>query len=159
MSLPPPKTQFAPIPVRAFSDDRLQPAHWRLLSAIAYHDRFGNNKRGCYAKHKTLATEIGVHEKTIAPTAADLIEWGYISAARNDFDRRLVVYSVLYEQPKSVMPEITDYDPVTGEIGNAKAAAPEKIGNVENRDIQQNQSSADSIIDTSEDVIDGVETL
>src|SRR5262249_6591376 len=134
---------------------------WRALAAIAYHDRFNKNLRGCYAKHRTLAAEIGVHEKTMVALAKDLVAWGYLTAEPNELDRRLVVYRVIYDDPKSVTSDITDFDPETcevrGPIGNVKAADGAKIGNVENRESETIQPLPNPIRESSKER-DGVET-
>jgi hypothetical protein len=53
---------FAPLPPRAIRDGRLSGRHFRVLAAIALHDRMaGRRKRGagCWASHRTLCDEVG----------------------------------------------------------------------------------------------------
>src|SRR4051794_5831129 len=95
--------QFAAIPVRAIGDTRLTASHFRLLGAIARHDRFSRNGIGCYASHKTLSTEAAVHYTNVSKIVDDLATWRYIRAGRHPLNRRLRVYSLNYnDNPATV---------------------------------------------------------
>jgi hypothetical protein len=87
---------YAPIPARAFGDDRLSGTDLRLLAAIAAHDRFGRNGSGCFASQRRLAGLINAHEKAVARAASRLAEFGYLGVERNPMNARLVVYRVIY---------------------------------------------------------------
>ena len=91
-----PKPQFAPVPVEAMPDTKLSASHWRLLVAIAWHDRMGVNGSGCYASHKTLGREAGVHFSNVSNLAGDLAKRGYIEVRRNANDRRTRSYALIY---------------------------------------------------------------
>jgi len=107
-----PKEGWCPIPSRAMADDRLTRTHWRLLSAIASHDRFSGqrNGAGCYASQQTLAREANIHLTNIGPYAADLLELGYIRTDRHPEDRSRLVYRVIYDVPTVCQP--TNFRPL-----------------------------------------------
>ena len=50
-----PKDIYAPIPARAMADEELTAEHFRVLMAVAAHDRFNKNGKGCCASHPRLA--------------------------------------------------------------------------------------------------------
>ena len=41
-----PKDIYAPIPARAMADEKLTAEHFRVLMAVAAHDRFNKNGKG-----------------------------------------------------------------------------------------------------------------
>ena len=92
------KPQYAAIPVRVMGDRRLTASHWRLLAAIAWHDRLGRNKIGCYTSNLNLAKEADVHYTNVPPLSDDLETWGYIEKGRHPLNRRLRVYSLIYNE-------------------------------------------------------------
>ena len=92
------KPQYAAIPVRGMGDRRLTASHWRLLAAIAWHDRLGRNKIGCYTSNLNLAKEADVHYTNVPPLSDDLATWGYIEKGRHPLNRRLRVYSLIYNE-------------------------------------------------------------
>ena len=93
-----PKPLYAAIPVRGMGDRRLTASHWRLLAAIAWHDRLGRNKIGCYTSNLNLAKEADVHYTNVPPLSDDLETWGYIEKGRHPLNRRLRVYSLIYNE-------------------------------------------------------------
>ena len=92
------KPLYAPIPVRGMGDRRLTASHWRLLAAIAWHDRLGRNKIGCYTSNLNLAKEADVHYTNVPPLSDDLETWGYIEKGCHPLNRRLRVYSLIYNE-------------------------------------------------------------
>jgi hypothetical protein len=92
---------YAPIPARAFGDDRLSGTDLRLLAAIAAHDRFGKNGAGCFASQRRLASLVNAHEKAVARSAGRLFEFGYLTVEKNPMNGRLVVYRVIYNEEDS----------------------------------------------------------
>lgn len=95
----PNKTQFAALPLRAASDLRLTGLHFRVLMAIAYHDRFSRRRgtTGCWASHRKLCEEVGCDYTNLSKAIHDLIAWGYIESRPQQRDKRLRVYSVIHE--------------------------------------------------------------
>ena len=92
--------QFAALPARACGDTRLTGGHWRVLTVIAYHDRFNRNNRGCYIKQEKVAEFIGSSRSSVTEWLRDLLAWGYIGTlAPLTKDRRRVSYTVLYDEP------------------------------------------------------------
>lgn len=106
-----PKEQFAAVPVRAVCDDRLTASHWRLLAAIAWHDRLGRSNLGCFASTRTLAEEARVHYTNVARLAQDLQGSGYITTGRHPLNRRLRVYHLIYNEKKETVGEPTNNEP------------------------------------------------
>jgi hypothetical protein len=94
---------FCPIPLRAVGDVRLSASHHRLLGAIAHHDRFGRNGIGCYASHRTLATEAAIHYTNVTRLIDDLSAWGYIQVGRHPLNRRLRIYALVYNANQAIV--------------------------------------------------------
>ena len=94
---------FSPIPIDVMGDDRLTGEDLRLLIAIGWHDRFGVNGRGCYAKHESLADETNMDLTSISRSAANLVEFGYITSERFSLDRRRRLYRLIYKEKKGIV--------------------------------------------------------
>ncbi len=94
------KPQYAPMPLRAFGDERLQKGglHFRVLGVIAAHDRLGANGIGCYASHKRLTALVDCAYTRLSTTIKDLAEWGYLKAQPHPLNKRLRVYQVIYNE-------------------------------------------------------------
>lgn len=90
------KLCFGAIPFRAFGDERLHAAHFRLLGVIATHDRFNANGQGCRAGNARLAELTGSNYSALSRTLKQLADWGYIEGYVNPLNKRLRVYVVLY---------------------------------------------------------------
>ncbi len=94
---------FSPIPIHAMGDDRLTREDLRLLIAIGWHDRFGANSRGCYAKHESLADETNMDLTSISRSAANLVAFGYITSERFPLDKRRRTYRLIYKEKKGIL--------------------------------------------------------
>ncbi len=94
---------FSPIPIHAMGDDRLTREDLRLLIAIGWHDRFGANGRGCYAKHESLADETNMDLTSISRSAANLVAFGYITSERFPLDKRRRTYRLIYKEKKGIL--------------------------------------------------------
>lgn len=93
------KAKFAPVPSRAIGDQRLGGSHFRVLAAIAIHDRMSASRRagqGCWASHKTLSEECGINYSNFSTVVRELGLWGYIVAAPHPINKRTRVYRVIY---------------------------------------------------------------
>jgi len=88
--------RFGPVPTRVITDTRFTLLDLKVLVAVACHDQFNRNGRGCYASHKRLAVLIGAHPTSIAKSIARLIAHGYISSEKQKRDGRLRIYFVVY---------------------------------------------------------------
>ena len=73
-----PKNIYAPIPARAMADEELTAEHFRVLMAVAAHDRFNKNGKGCCASHPRLARLVKCHPKSLSRSLKALGERGYI---------------------------------------------------------------------------------
>ena len=91
-----PKAPWCAIPARAMSDAALTGLSFRVLMAIAWHDRFNRNGRGCYASQETLARECDTHRKSLYDAITLLKKRGYITEAPDPKDGRRRVYRVVY---------------------------------------------------------------
>ena len=94
------KLAFAPIPIRAIGDKRLTTTHWRILAAIAFHDRISGPREkgaGCFASNKTLADKAQINYSNFSTAVNELGRWGYVEAAPHPLSKRTRVYRVLYE--------------------------------------------------------------
>ncbi len=106
---------FSPIPKHVMGDDRLTAGHHRLLLAIAWHSRFDDNGRGCYAKHVVLAEEADIDYTNVSSFAADLEAWGIITSERAPLDRRCRIYRLIFKEKKAIGGEHTNYSGESGE--------------------------------------------
>ncbi len=97
------KPLYAAMPIRVMGDRRLTASHWRLLAAIAWHDRLGRNKIGCYASNQILAKEADVHYTNVPRLSDDLETWGYMKKGRHPLNRRLRVYSLIYNEKEATV--------------------------------------------------------
>jgi hypothetical protein len=88
---------FAPIPMRAMGDIRLSARHFRVLTAIASHDRFGKNGQGCWAGGKTLARETALSISHVSDATSDLNLLGYIVSELHPIYRRTKVHRIIYD--------------------------------------------------------------
>ncbi|MCH2393223.1 MarR family transcriptional regulator [Oceanibaculum sp.] len=116
-----PREFFAAIPARAFGDDRLKGHHLRVLGAVAMHDRFSRNGRGCVASYDRLAAIAGTNYSRLSSAVGDLVKWGYVAKERLA-DRRRAALRVIY----------TDQDRAFFESGHWQETAPDSLptGNV-----------------------------
>jgi DNA-binding MarR family transcriptional regulator len=92
---------FAPIPARALSDQRLTARHFRVLSAVAMHDRFGQNGQGCWAGRKRLAQEAGCTGTHVSDVLTDLRLFGYIDSQPHPMNHRTRVHRIIYTDADS----------------------------------------------------------
>ncbi len=106
---------FSPIPKHVMGDDRLPAGHWRLLAAIAWHARFDDNGRGCYAKHSVLAEEANISYENVSHFAADLEAWGHITSERFHLDRRCRIYRLIFKEKKGIGVVSNNYSADSGE--------------------------------------------
>ncbi len=123
-----PKPQYAAVPIRAMGDRRLTASHWRLLSAIAWHDRLGRNNIGCYTSNENLAREANVHYTNIPPLSRDLETWGYISKTRHPLKRRLRVYSLIYNEKPATVGVTTNNETTARIVGEPTNQDPRIVG-------------------------------
>lgn len=135
------KELFGAIPLRAFSDSRLSGAHFRVMGAIAYHDRLGRNGQGCWVAQDKLAAEAAVHYNTLSKIARDLERYGYIIKSRHPKNRRTRVYSLIYNDKLATLSEAVncppETDPKNTEV-NQLANYDPSIVNVENSQVPEN---------------------
>ncbi|MGX5830333.1 helix-turn-helix domain-containing protein [Mesorhizobium sp. 43Arga] len=133
------KPVYAALPARALGDKELTAEHFRVLGAVAAHDRLGANGTGCYAGHPRLAGVAGCHLKSLSRALAALESRGYITVHKHPMNGRLRVYRVVYNELdgayfKNVGNEnATDQQPEPDPWADAnamrKAAQASKIGN------------------------------
>lgn len=88
---------FASLPVRAIGDQRLSARHFRLLAAIAYHDRLGRNGQGCWAGRKRLGEMTGMSGTHVSDMLGDLRRFGYLTSERHPMNRRTTIHRVIYD--------------------------------------------------------------
>ena len=95
----PPRTElFAALPRRAIGDNRLSARHFRVLAAVAYHDRFGRNGQGCWAGRKRLAAMAGCSLTHTSDALSDLRRFGYVVSQPHPMNRRTMVHRVIYDE-------------------------------------------------------------
>ncbi len=131
---------FSPIPKHVMADDRLTAGHWRLLAAIAWHARFDDNGRGCYARHSVLAEEANIYLTNVSHFAADLEGWGHITSERAPLDRRVRIYRLRFKEKKGIDVEPNMY--------SGETALKNEI------DVEPNNYSAEIHVGQKEEVAD-----
>jgi DNA-binding MarR family transcriptional regulator len=76
------KALFAAMPARAIQDQKLHGLEWRVLAAVAMHDRMSLQKKapgkGCIASNATLANWCGCNQTNLSTAISTLVERGYI---------------------------------------------------------------------------------
>lgn len=97
--LPASRTLFAPLPPRAMADLRLSALHFRVLIAVACHDRMSRRRKtvGCWASHATLCEEIGCNYNNLSTAISDLVKFDYLRSRKQEHNKRLRIYTVLYD--------------------------------------------------------------
>jgi DNA-binding MarR family transcriptional regulator len=88
--------QYGGMPIAVCGDKRLQATDFRVLTAIAYRDRFGKNGRGCFVGQEKLATETCLNKRQVTRSLKRLEDYGYIRWERLANDRRRRTYFVNY---------------------------------------------------------------
>ena len=137
-----PKDIYAPIPARAMADEELTAEHFRVLMAIAAHDRFNRNGKGCCASHPRLAGLAKCHLKSLSRSLKALAERGYIEGLPSPFNKRQRAYTVVYsDADRAIMASQIGNNPATyrGGIGNNPATETDPIGNKDFHEPEQNQ--------------------
>ena len=95
-SISPGKLRYAPIPVRALADLRLNAMHLRTLGVVAAFDRLGKNGSGCWASQNKIAKILGVDKTNLSHRLSDLRDYGYITSEMNPDKRWFRVHRVIY---------------------------------------------------------------
>lgn len=143
----PEKPSYAPLPARAMTAEKLSALDFRVLMAIAAHDRFGANGTGCYASHTRLAQLVGCHLKSLSRSLLTLANAGFITGERHPLNGRLRVYRVRYIKADSLTLKAVRKGNNTATyeapIGNETAPENGPIGNQHFENIEQNQNDAD----------------
>ncbi|RKQ73480.1 helix-turn-helix domain-containing protein [Oceanibaculum indicum] len=121
------KPAFAAIPVRALADDRLSALHFRVLGAVAFHDRFGGNGAGCFASQARLAEYCGCHYTALSHALADLRAYGYVQTERQNENKRKRVHRVLYAQSDHFPPLSGDLDTWPAEQQSPDSCSNEQV--------------------------------
>ncbi|MEC5383621.1 helix-turn-helix domain-containing protein [Aurantimonas sp. C2-6-R+9] len=91
-------TVFIGLPPAAMADTRLSACDFRVLMAIASHDRLGRNGRGCFASVGTLAGEARCAIRAAERSISHLKICGYVKSSAREDDRRQRVYRVAYDE-------------------------------------------------------------
>jgi len=140
------KITFAAIPARAVGDPRLKGLHLKVLGAVALHDRFNKNGKGCCASHPRLAGLAKCHLKSLSRSLKVLAECGYIEGLPSPFNKRQRAYRVVYnDADRAIMTNPIGNNPATyqdadeGEKGNNPATETDPIGNKDFLESEQNQ--------------------
>jgi DNA-binding MarR family transcriptional regulator len=90
------KNIFGAIPARAFPDARLAARHYKVLGAVAVHDRFGKNGQRCWAGRDRLAKLAGIAPNHVSDALGELEFYGYVKRQRHPMNRRTTIIRVLY---------------------------------------------------------------
>jgi DNA-binding MarR family transcriptional regulator len=95
-SISPGKLRYAPIPVRALADLRLNAMHLRTLGVVAAFDRLGKNGSGCWASQNKIAKILGIDKTNLSHRLSDLRDYGYITSEMNPDKRWFRVHRIIY---------------------------------------------------------------
>ena len=101
MTKPGKKPPWGAVPFRVCGDRELHGLTLRVLTCIAFHDRFNRNGRGCYAGQATLTRECRTDRKNLWATIQVLKERGYIEEEPDPKDARKRVYRVIYDEEET----------------------------------------------------------
>lgn len=116
------KPVYAPLPARAIGDQRMHGLHFRVLAAIAYHDRLSAHRdrgrgQGCWAGNQTLARECGCNYRNLSTAITELGRWGYVTKEPHPINHRLRIYRVSYS-PQDSLPTGEQYHSSTVKLPN-----------------------------------------
>lgn len=89
--------RFAPIPNRAAADSRLTGLHFRVLTAIAMHARFGGNGLGCTLSSRRLAAKVGAPYNKVAVARRQLVEWGLLEERPHPSRKQMFMHFVCFD--------------------------------------------------------------
>jgi hypothetical protein len=111
------KADYSALPTRILRNAAFTALDLRVLGAIAWHDRFGRNGRGCFASNATIGARAGCHAKSAGRAVARLLELEAIrdlnaSLTRKRSRRRMLVIVYRDEDLKGreVNPSV-DFEP------------------------------------------------
>lgn len=132
---------FTTLPHRAISDSKLTALELRVLGAIARHDGMslwpGKSGPGCFAKHSTLAAEVGVNAPSFSRALSELVAAGYIRREQHGADKRRqtlrVVPDCLHTGQQSLKPKVGGPDNNCSDILTEQANKVVTKGDLENR--------------------------
>jgi DNA-binding MarR family transcriptional regulator len=107
--------RFGPVPLRACRDERLGRLHFRILIAIAGHDRIGKNGQGCWLSQNKLAAVVHCSKSHLSNALATLRDLGYISSQVNPDKRWFRIHRIVYTDEdfdclKSVHSPVNSFD-------------------------------------------------
>lgn len=102
---------FTTLPVAVIGDDRLHAVDIRVLAVITLHDGMSKSRgagAGCYARHATLAAQVGIDTARFSKSLRRLREFGYVQVEEKSSDRRFKTMRVPYPKDGSrpIAPEI-----------------------------------------------------
>jgi hypothetical protein len=135
------KKAFGPVPMRAIADEDLTALDLRVLTLVAYRDRFSKNGIGCFEEISEMKKRLGgiPHEKSISRSLGKLFDRGYITRDRHPEKRRLMVYKGIYaEADFATVKRSTTREPVTEPVtDHADEPVTEKVTD-EGRSVTEN---------------------
>lgn len=93
------KHYYAPIPNRAWADERLatRPLYLRVLALVAAHDRFNRNGKGCMLSSGRIAEKLGASQSKVAAALRALLEYGYLQRHPTPGHRQVYMHCVVYD--------------------------------------------------------------
>lgn len=152
---------FTTLPVAVIGDDRLHAVDIRVLAVITLHDGMSKSRgagAGCYARHATLAAQVGIDTARFSKSLRRLREFGYVQVEEKSSDRRFKTMRVPYPKDGS--------RPIASEIvatGDNKLVATEDNGSSElvvKREAEKpaNPGLSETTIYSVKQRIDSVET-
>ncbi len=133
------KPTYAPLPARAMADDELTALDFRVLMAVASHDRFNKNGRGCCPRHSELARKAKCEPKSLSRSLRKITERGYIQGLPSPVNKRRRAYRVIYNDADRAIMKGNQMDTYHGSIGNQNDTKNPSIGNNGVFKSQQNQ--------------------
>lgn len=122
---------FTTLPARTIADTRPTALDLRCLAVIALHDgmsKVSGKGGGCYAKHSTLASEVGTDVSNFSKSLSRLLSWGYVAREPQLFDKRRFTLRVIYDHDDTWR---TDQPSPPEIVGEAAPAEPEIVGDAE----------------------------
>ena len=147
---------FCALPVRAMSDDRLSARHFRLMAAIAWHDRLNHTGRGCYAKPGTLRKEAKIHATDFADLLRDLEQFGFARIDRT-FGRRVRTIHLIYSaQLGASTKSCVDVVAASAQLGASPNLPAEELGVPEAPTSEIIEESDNNICSETKIIIDAV---
>ncbi len=119
--------RYGPVPGRAFGDDRLSSADFRILGVVSMHDGLRSNARGCEAGRDRVARLAKVNKSTCSSSLTKLNQLGYIIELPQQNDARKKVRYVVYDEQDDILSNASNASQTRKKVAHRQPASSKKV--------------------------------